>query len=81
MFETKPLGYTHRDKLSRVIRLGDYVVWANGKQGNGLVVCIVQGGSPEKIRLERLDNGKMTNARPENMVVISAQVIRNYEGN
>ncbi len=81
MFNTQPLGHIHRDKLNRVIRLGDYVVWANGKQGTGLTICTVMGSSSEKLRLGRMDTGRMTNVRPENVVVITAQVIRNYEGN
>lgn len=81
MINTRPLGYTHRDMMTRVIRLGDYVVWGNKKQGTGLTICIVQGGSSEKIRLQRLDTGKMTNVYPDNVVVISAQVERNLDGN
>lgn len=81
MVNTRPLGRTHRDMMTRVIRLGDYVVWGNKKQGTGMTVCIVQGCSSEKIRLQRLDTGRMTNAYPENIVVISAQVEQNLNGN
>ncbi|MGL5014489.1 MAG: hypothetical protein ACRC6V_09405 [Bacteroidales bacterium] len=81
MVTTHPLGYTHRDMMSRVIRLNDYVVWANKKQGSGMVVCTVIGCTKGMLRLERQDNGKLTNAHPENLVVITAQVERNIIGN
>ncbi|MGL5016459.1 MAG: hypothetical protein ACRC6V_19605 [Bacteroidales bacterium] len=81
MFSTQPLGYTHRDKLNRVIRLGDCVAWANGKQGTGLTTCIVMGASPQKLRTERMDTGRMNNVLPSNVIVITQQVERNYVGN
>lgn len=80
MIHTSPLPHRHRDSLDRVIRVNDYVVWTNKKQGKGLDVCSVVGSTEETIRVSKLD-GRMTNINPANVIVITAQVERNIEGN
>lgn len=80
MIQTFPLSYIHRDRLNRVIRKGDYVIWSNRKQGKGMDVCTVVGDTEETIRISKLD-GRLTNVNPSNTIVITAQVERNVEGN
>lgn len=81
MIQTMPLGHTHRDLLNRVIRSKDIVVWANRKQGSGMVIAEVAGSTQETVRISRADNGRLTNVNSENLIVISAQVERNIAGN
>lgn len=81
MIQTMPLGHTHRDLLNRVIRLKDVVVWANRKQGSGMVIAQVEGSTSETLRICRSDTGRFTNVNPGNLIVITAQVERNIAGN
>lgn len=81
MIQTMPLGHTHRDLLNRVIRSKDIVVWANRKQGSGMVIAEVAGSTVETVRIARSDNGRLTNVNSENLIVITAQVERNIAGN
>lgn len=80
MIHTTPLPHRHRDALQRVIRVNDYVVWSNKKKGMGLEVCSVSGSTEETVRIARL-SGRLTNVSPLNLIVITAQVERNIEGN
>lgn len=81
MIQTMPLGHTHRDLLNRVIRSKDIVVWANRKQGSGMVIAEVAGSTSETVRIARSDNGRLTNVNPENLIVLTAQVEKNIAGN
>lgn len=81
MIQTTPLGHIHRDRLTRVIRNNDIVLWANRKQGQGIVFALVAGSTADTVRIAREDNGRLTNVNPENLVVITAQVERNLIGN
>ncbi|QEG09010.1 hypothetical protein HWC29_gp012 [Aeromonas phage 4_4572] len=75
------MKYIHRDKLQRVIRVGDYVVWGNGKYGKGLEIAKVVGATPIRIQIFNMEKNKTTYAFPDNLVVISQQVQANIEGN
>ena len=75
------LSHIHRDKLYRVIRLDDIVVWGNVKYNQGLEIARVVGVTPLKVRIHVLSSGKTTLSYPENLIVISAQVQANLDGN
>lgn len=81
MIQTLPLGHIHRDKLGRVIRLDDVVVWANGKYGRGLTLGIVAGSTEGTVRIARQDTGRMTNVNSDNLIVITHQAEENLRGN
>lgn len=80
MIHTLPLSHTHRDMLKRVIRQRDVVAWTNKKYGQGLILCTVESSTVEKIRVSKPD-GTLTNVLPENVMVVTHQVIKNLEGN
>lgn len=75
------LRYIHRDMLSRVIKKGDYVVWGNGKYNQKMKIGIVYDTTPLQVKIQLPVEGKVTKASPTNMIVITAQVIANEEGN
>lgn len=75
------LQHIHRDILSRVIRHYDYVIWSNGKYNQKMKIARVVGTTEQKVRIEVVEENKTTLARPENLVVISAQVYANVQGN
>lgn len=75
------LNHTHRDMLSRVIKHNDIVVWSNGKYNQKMKLARVVDTTPQKVRIEVIDTQTTTLARPKNMIVISAQVHANIEGN
>ncbi|MGL5016378.1 MAG: hypothetical protein ACRC6V_19185 [Bacteroidales bacterium] len=81
MIQTMPLGHTHRDLMNRVIRNKDIVVWANRKQGSGMVIASVEGSTVETVRISRSDTGRLTNVNSNNLIVITAQVEKNVAGN
>lgn len=74
------LQYRHRDKLARVIQQNDYVVWANGKYGTTMTICSVIGATEEKVAI-RKENGKTVRVYPNNLLVITAQVMQNINEN
>lgn len=80
MIQTLPLNHTHRDMVLRIIRLRDVVAWTNKKYGQGLILCTVEGSTGEKVRIAKPD-GTLTNVRPDNVMVVTHQVIKNIEGN
>lgn len=75
------LNHTHRDMLSRVIKHNDIVVWSNGKYNQKMKLARVVDTTPQKVRIEVIDTQTTTLARPKNMIVISAQIHANIEGN
>ncbi|UIW10537.1 hypothetical protein PQC38_gp061 [Aeromonas phage BUCT695] len=75
------LQHIHRDMLNRVIRHDDIVVWGNGKYNQKMKIARVVGTTDQKVRIEVISENKTTLARPKNMIVISAQVQANLEGN
>lgn len=75
------LSHTHRDLLNRVIRHEDIVVWSNGKYNQKMKLARVLDTTPEKVRLEIIDERRTTLAKPRNLIVISAQIHANLEGN
>lgn len=81
MIRTLPLKHTHRDKLRRLIRRGDILVWTNKKYGSGLTVAEVTGSTEKQVLVYRSDLQKETKLYPENCIVITHQVERNLEGN
>ena len=80
MIRTLPLAHTHRDVLGRVIRGNDIVAWTNKKYGQGLRLCTVQSSTTETVRIEK-PNGRLTNVDPKNLLVVSAQIEANVNGN
>lgn len=80
MISTLPLSHTHRDMVGRVIRQGDILVWANGRQGSFMRLVEVMGSTEETVRV-RKPNGRLTNVTPARVLVVTAQMIRNIEGN
>lgn len=78
---TRPLGHIHRDALTRVIRRGDMLLWTNRKQGNGMIFAVAESSTPESVRIRRLDTDRLTNVKPENLLVITAQVETNLNDN
>lgn len=75
------LQHIHRDMLNRVLRDGDIVVWSNGKYNQKMQLARVIGTTPEKVRIETIATVKTTLARPRNLIVISAQIQANLDGN
>jgi len=75
------LNHTHRDKLQRVIRMDDYVVWSNGKYNQSMEIARVVGVTTQKVRINVLSTQSTTLAYPKNLIVISAQIVANLEGN
>lgn len=67
--------------MNRVIRNGDYVVWSNGKYGQRMKLCNVVGATEEKINILPVGAHRQTIAYPSNLMVVSAQIERNLEGN
>ncbi|QQK87952.1 hypothetical protein pSalSNUABM01_083 [Salmonella phage pSal-SNUABM-01] len=75
------LDYNHRDKLNRIIRGDDIVIWSNGKYNQPITVARVVGVTKQKVRIHVLISGKTTLSYPCNLVVITQQVNANLEGN
>ncbi len=75
------LDYNHRDKLNRIIRGDDIVIWSNGKYNQPIMIARVVGVTKQKVRIHVLSNGKTTLSYPRNLVVITQQVNANLEGN
>ena len=75
------LSRTHRDKLQRVIRMDDYVVWSNGKYNQTMEIARVVGVTDQKVRINVISSQSTTLAYPTNLIVISAQIVANLEGN
>lgn len=72
------LKFIHRDILSKIIQLDDFVIWSNGKYNSQLQVCRVVGMTAEKINLLKQD-GRQTRVSPSKTVVITQQVHHNIE--
>lgn len=70
----------HRDIMSRIIQLDDYVIWSNGKYGQTMQVCQVMGATEEKLSLLKPD-GRITRVYPNRVCVITAQVAENIRQN
>jgi len=75
------LSHTHRDMLTRVIRDGDIVVWSNGKYNQKMQLARVVDTTPQKVRIEVLTTRSTTLAQPKNLIVVSAQIQANLDGN
>jgi len=75
------LKHIHRDMLNRVIKIGDIVVWGNGKYLQKMEICRVVGTTAQKVSMQVISSGSLTRALPSNMIVISAQIAQNLEGN
>lgn len=75
------LNHIHRDRLNRVIRLDDYVVWSNGKYNQPLRIGRVTGVTEQKVQIQVLDENRITRSYPKNLIVITAQIMANLEGN
>jgi len=71
----------YRDKLQRVIRLNDVVVWGNKKYGKGLDICRIVGFLDQNLKIYNLTTGKVTRASSENLVVITSQIQSNIADN
>ncbi|MGL5579782.1 MAG: hypothetical protein ACRDCE_02255 [Cetobacterium sp.] len=78
---TYPLPYNHRDMVHRVIRRGDYVMWSNGKYGQRMRLCEVMNATEEKINILPVGAQRVTIAYPSNLMVVTAQIEKNVEGN
>lgn len=70
-----------RDMLGRIIKHGDYVVWANGEYGRKMEIAEVLWVHPKQVKIRKLASGHESRVYPENMLVITAQVMANIEGN
>lgn len=75
------LNHIHRDMLQRVIRHNDVVVWSNGKYGQKMKLARVIDTTAEKVKIEVINTRVTTIALPKNLIVISAQIQANIEGN
>ncbi|MCS5737059.1 UNVERIFIED_CONTAM: hypothetical protein RF648_20655 [Kocuria sp. CPCC 205274] len=76
------IKHVHRDMLSRVIKLGDFVAWSNNEYGRAITLGKVVGTFPEKIKIQVINEGdRITRVYPHNVMVITAQVMANIEGN
>lgn len=75
------LSHVHRDMIHRVLRHGDIVVWSNGKYNQKMKLARVLDTTPLKVRIEVIDEQRTTLAEPKNMLVISAQIQANLDGN
>lgn len=75
------LRYMHRDMLSRTIKKGDFVIWSNGKYKQKMKVGIVEDTTPQQVWIKLPVEDKITKASPKNMIVITAQLVANQEGN
>ncbi|QQG33682.1 hypothetical protein PQC34_gp052 [Cronobacter phage A24] len=75
------LNHIHRDMLHRVIKHEDIVVWSNGKYNQKMRLARVVDTTPQKVRIQLIDSQTTTLARPKNLIVISAQIAANLEGN
>lgn len=75
------LSHTHRDMLHRVIRDGDVVVWSNGKYNQKMQLARVVDTTPQKVRIEVITTRSTTLAQPKNLIVVSAQIQANLDGN
>lgn len=74
------LQHNHRDMLSKVILLNDYVVWGNGKYGKKMEIVRVIGTTDEKVVVVD-NNNKMKRVYPNNLLVITQQVMFNIDNN
>lgn len=76
------LKHYHRDMLGRIIKHGDYVAWANKDYGKTLTFGNVIGTMPKKVLLQiPLEENRITRAYPQNMMVITDQILANISGN
>lgn len=84
------IRHIHRDRLGRVIKHGDYVVWNTGMQTKELTLGEVVQTYPQMVGMRLLDDTLMeredrrlqiTKVRPSNVVVVTAQIQANIEGN
>lgn len=75
------LNHIHRDMLNRVIRLDDYVIWSNGKYGQTMEVARVIGVTAQKVKIQVVSQNRSTLSYPTNLIVITAQVMANLDGN
>lgn len=71
-----------RDKLQRVIRIGDVCVWANKKYGKGLDLVRIDGYNKKSLRVINIETGAITRIEDtKNLIVISQQILANIDGN
>lgn len=75
------LNHVHRDMLHRVLRHEDIVVWSNGKYNQKMRLARVIDTTPQKVRIQLIDSQTTTLAQPKNLIVISAQIQANLDGN
>lgn len=75
------LDYLHRDKLNRVLKYDDIVVWSNGKYNQPMEIARVVGVTKLKVRIHVLSQNKTTLSYPKNLIVITQQVNANLQGN
>lgn len=72
------LNFRHRDMLARIIQNDDYVAWSNGKYNQRMAICRVVGATSFKVVIQKSD-GKTTRVEPNNLLVITHQVMRNID--
>lgn len=89
------LPHIHRDRLNRVIRIGDYVLWAPNVAKVRFIFGTVTGVTRKRVYVKLMqdiqrkdEEGNILPVREypirlksENLLVITQQVLANIEGN
>lgn len=70
----------HRDIVLKIIKLGDRVIWSNGKYNQRMQICSVVGTTTEKVSIAKLD-GTITRVYPSALMVVEQQLRYNDSNN
>ena len=73
------MKFYHRDLLNRVIKIGDYVAWANKSHGANLKIARVVGSHPIRVDLMVVGEDQIRYVTPTNLIVLTQQIRANFE--